>query len=208
MSKLKKLSLCLLSLVVLRDAVHAEQSKRLTEPPLAKYVNISFEIYGLEEAANTLTKATTALLGAMERLKSDAKHLEPKQLDQFESIARETNGAIRSLTTVLQEAGHAIENARGPTRAMLSDVLSVTKESTIDPTLKSINDSITKALESLFHTLTKWLLIVAVATLAALFMCFWWLLSITRRLKSMADQILLIANDYELVRKRPASDKA
>ena len=103
------------------------------EARTAKYVSVSFELYGLEETAIILNNAAKKIVVAMEGLNTGTNDLSPEQLDKIAIIARETNVAIQSLDKTLKNVVPAINKVREPTKAMIKDILLVARETTIDP---------------------------------------------------------------------------
>ncbi len=119
--------------IIFCSKVYAGDSQYPVEARTAKYVSVSFELYGLEETAIILNNAAKKIVVAMEGLNTGTNDLSPEQLDKIAIIARETNVAIQSLDKTLKNVVPAINKVREPTKAMIKDILLVARETTIDP---------------------------------------------------------------------------
>jgi hypothetical protein len=174
--------------VFLGGVANAQETSPKASP--ARYVTINVEIHGLEESGRILKGAAQALASTLEDLQSRRKDLTPEQLDRLVAVAKEMNEVARALERTLKESGSTIENARGPAKAIVADVLSTARDAGIDPVLRSIHWSV-----------TTWLVIAIAGGLAALLLTLFAFFSIGRQLKYMVATLKSLADEYELVRR-------
>lgn len=182
------MSFCFVLAVFVPEVANAQESP--SEPRLSRYVTITFEIHGLEESAKILKDAVSSLATTLENVQSGAKDFSPEQLDRLVAVARETNEVVRAVERTIQESGPAIERARGPTKAMVADVLSTAKHAAVYPVLRSIH----------FYV-TTWLVVAILGGLAALLLTFWVFFSIGKQLRDMVASLKAITGEYEIVRR-------
>ncbi|RKZ94344.1 MAG: hypothetical protein DRQ46_10095 [Gammaproteobacteria bacterium] len=180
MLTLKTQLLLILALFLTLPAV-AEDASTSSNPE--KYINITFEIYGLDESANLLKNASLDLAKKLSQLDPDPDEMTPEQLQALSSVIQEANRLIQSVDKSISQTGLEFEN-------LVSDSLIAVNQSTIEPTIQSVDNSITKWL--IISFLGIFLLVVAVG---------YYFYIASKQIRSMASTLKSITEDYEIVPK-------
>jgi hypothetical protein len=171
-------------------AATAEESP--PSPAPAKYVTVNIEIHGLEEATGALADASRSLAATLEDVKSHKKDLTPEQLDRLVAVARQMNELTRAAERTVQESDRAIERARGPVTALVTDAVSAAREAGVDPVLRAVHGYV-----------TTWLVVAILGGLAALGLSLYAFYAVSRQLRELAAALKRITDEYEIVRRTP-----
>ena len=156
-----------------------------------KYINVTFEIYGLEESARVLKKASLELAERLSQIDPDPKEMTPQQLQALALVIEQANHLIQTADESIKQAGLAIEGLRGPAKGLVSDALIAVQQSTIEPTIESVDDSV-----------TSWLIIIFIGLFLIVTAVGYFIYLSTRQIRSMARTLKSITEDYEIVPKR------
>jgi len=154
-----------------------------------KYLNFTFELHGLDESASVLKKASLDLAKKISQIDPDPEKMTPEQLQALSTVIEESNRLIQSFDASIDQAGRAVEN-------LVSGALITAQQSTIEPTIQSVDDSV-----------SKWLIIVFSGIFLLLVVVGYFIYLTTAQLRSMARTLKSITEDYEIVPKRPAQEK-
>jgi hypothetical protein len=189
----RALSACLVGFTLALLAQGIATAQQVHSPSTqARYVTVNVEIHGLEESTRVLAGAAQALASTLEDVKSRKKDLTPEQIDRLAALAREMHELVRAAERTMQESNRAIEDARGPVKAMVADAMAAARETGVDPVLRSIHGYV-----------TTWLVIAVLGGLVALALSLYVFFSIGRQLREMAAALKSIAAEYEIVRRTP-----
>ena len=156
---------------------------------LPKFINVTFEIHGLGESAETIKKASRNLAEKLSQIDPDAENMTPEQLQALSVVIEEANRLIQSFDASVEQARKAVET-------LVSESLISAQQSTVEPTLQSIDDSV-----------SKWLIIVFSGIFLLLVVVGYFIYLTTAQLRSMARILKSITEDYEIVPKRVAQEK-
>ena len=156
-----------------------------------KYINVTFEIYGLEESARVLKKASLELAERLGQIDPDPEEMTPQQLQALALVIEQANHLIQTADESIKQAGLAIEGLRGPAKGLVSDALIAVQQSTIEPTIESVDDSV-----------TSWLIIIFIGLFLIVTAVGYFIYLSTRQIRSMARTLKSITEDYEIVPKR------
>ena len=154
-----------------------------------KFINVTFELHGLDESARILKKASLDLAKKISQIDPHPEKMTPEQLQAFSVVIEEANRLIQSFDTSTVQTGQAIDK-------LVSDALVTAQQTTIQPTIQSVDDSV-----------SRWLIIIFSGIFLSLVVagCFIYLTS--SQIRSMARTLKSITEDYEIVPKRPAQEK-
>lgn len=162
-----------------------------------KYINLTFEIYGLGESARLLKNAALDLAKKISQIDPDPEEMTPEQLQALSSVILEANRLIQSVDESINQAGSAIENLRGPTKSLVSDAFIAVQQSTIEPTIQSVEASV-----------TRWLIITFSGIFLIVVAAGYFIYLATSQIRSMARTLKSITEDYEIVPKRASQEKS
>ena len=166
-----------------------------TETPDAanqgKYINVTIEFHGLEEATSVLKKAALDLAKRLNQIDPNLEEMTPEQLEALALILEQANRLIQTSDESIKQAGAAIEGLRGPAKGLVSDALIAVQQSTIEPTIESVDDSV-----------TSWLVIIFIGLFLIVTVTGYLIYLSTRQIRSMAMTLKSITEDYEIVPKR------
>ena len=154
-----------------------------------KFINVTFELHGLEESARILKKASLNLAKKINQIDPNPEKMTPEQLQAFSAVIEETNRLIQSFDTSIDQAGRAIDN-------LVSDALVTAQQTTIEPTIQSVDDSV-----------SRWLIIIFSGIFLLLVVAGYFIYLTSSQIRSMARTLKSITEDYEIVPKRPAQEK-
>ena len=157
-----------------------------------KYVNITFEINGLGESAAQLKKATRTLATKLNQMDPDPENMTVEQLQSLSSVMEEANRLIQSL----EQVKPAIAGLKEPAMNLVSDVLTVFHQTTIEPAIQSVDDKVSKWIVITFLSILLLLVVVG---------CYFYWAS--TKIRSIAATLKSITEDYEIVPKRLAQKK-
>ena len=130
----------------------------------SKYVNVTFEIHGLEESVGLLKNASSSLAEAMEKLKNQNGKLTPEDLERIERIASSMESVAEKIDKTLQDVGPTIQQAKEPTVELISAIVHDTKVEAIDPVIASVQEKVSQSVNEI-----KWsLIMVGVVFLVAI----------------------------------------
>ena len=160
-------------------------------PELPPYINVTVELNGLAESAETHNAAVAELSETVSVIAASPDDLTPDQLAAFTELTREMNVLVVSLDQTIQGVGPAIRDVEAPTREVLVSLIDTARAEAIDPTLQSVDRKI-----------RNWLLLAIVGALVVVGFTGLGLFVSTRQLKLMAGMLRSIADDYEIVPKR------
>jgi DNA-binding ferritin-like protein len=170
------LSLCLVSPVI-AEQVPASANQ-------GKYIDVTFEIYGLDESAGLLKKASQDLAKKLSQIDPNPEEMTLEELQALSSVIQEANRLIQSIDASINQAGQAIES-------LVSDTLIAVNQSTIEPAIQSVDDSV-----------TRWLIITFSGIFLVVAAAGYYIYLATRQIRSMAKILKSITEDYEIVPKR------
>jgi hypothetical protein len=154
-----------------------------------KYINVTFELYGLEESARVLKKASLELAERLNQIDPNLEEMSPQQLEALALILEQANHLIQTSDESIKQAGLAIEG-------LVSDTLTAVQQSTIEPTIESVDDSVSRWLVMIFTGI--FLLVVAIG---------YFIYLSTRQIRAIATTLKSITEDYEIVPKRVSREK-
>jgi len=154
-----------------------------------KFINVTFELHGLDESARILKKASLNLAKKINQIDPNPESMTPEQIQAFSTVIEETNSLIQSFDTSIDQAGRAIDN-------LVSDALVTAQQTTIEPTIQSVDDSV-----------SRWLIIMFSGIFLSLVVAGYFFYLTSSQIRSMARTLKLITEDYEIVPKRPAQGK-
>ncbi|MCZ6798429.1 MAG: hypothetical protein O7D36_10855 [Gammaproteobacteria bacterium] len=190
-----KAQLLVMLALLLASPVVAEQVPDSSNQ--GKYINITFEIYGLDESASLLKNAALDLAKKISHLDPDPEEMTPEQLQALSSVILEANRLIQSVDESINQAGSAIETLRGPAKSLVYDAFIAVQQSTIEPTIQSVDASVTRWLIITFSSI--FLIVVAAG---------YFIYLATTQIRSMARTLKSITEDYEIVPKRASQEKS
>ena len=154
-----------------------------------KFINVTFELHGLDESARILKKASLDLANKISQIDPNPEKMTPEQLQAFSAVIEETNRLIQSFDTSIDQTGRAIDN-------LVSDALVTAQQTTIEPTIQSVDDSV-----------SRWLIIIFSGIFLLLVVAGYFIYLTSSQIRSMARTLKSITEDYEIVPKRPAQEK-
>jgi len=154
-----------------------------------KFINVTFELHGLDESARILKKASLDLAKKLDQIDPDPENMTPEQLQALSAVLEEAGRLVESFDASISQAGLVIDN-------LVSDALIAARQSTIEPTIQSVDDSV-----------SKWLIIVFSGIFLLLVVAGYFIYLTTAQLRSMARILKSITEDYEIVPKRVAQEK-
>jgi len=158
-----------------------------TDSVQEKYVNITFEINGVGESAAQLKIAARALATKLNQMDPNPENMTAEQLESLSSVMEEANRLIQSL----EQVKPAIAGLKEPAMNLVSDVLTVFHQTTIEPAIQSVDDKV-----------SKWIVITFLSILLLLVVVggyFYWA---TTQIRSIVVTLKSITVDYEIVPKR------
>ncbi|MFA9419188.1 MAG: hypothetical protein ACERLB_03475 [Gammaproteobacteria bacterium] len=154
-----------------------------------KFINVTFELHGLDESASILKKASLNLAKKISKIDPNPEKMTPEQLQAFSAVIEETNRLMQSFDTSIVQTGQAIDN-------LVSDALVTAQQTTIQPTIQSVDDSV-----------SRWLIIIFSGIFLLLGVVGYFIYLTSSQIRSMARTLKSITEDYEIVPKRPAQEK-
>ena len=163
-----------------------------TDSAQEKYVNITFEVNGVGESAAQLKEATRTLATKLNQMDPDPENMTVEQLQSLSSVMEEANRLIQSL----EQVKPAIAGLKKPAINLVSDVLTVFHQSTVEPAIQAVDG-----------TVSKWIVITFLSILLLLVVVgcyFYWA---STKIRSIAATLKSITEDYEIVPKRLAQKK-
>ena len=113
-------------------------------PSTEKYINIKFELHGLNESNRPVKEAALDLAEKLSQIDPDPENMTAEQLQALASLIKEANLLIQSIDESIDEASPAIKN-------LVANALTAVQQSTIEPTIQSVDGSV-----------SKWLIIILV----------------------------------------------
>ncbi len=161
-----------------------------------KYINVTFEFHGLEEATSVLKKAALDLAKRLDQIDPNLEEMTPEQLEALALILEQANRLIQTSDESIKQAGAAIEGLRGPAKGLVSDALTAVQQSTIEPTIESVDGSV-----------SKWIIITFTGIFLLVVAAGYFIYLSTRQIRSMARTLKSIAEDYEIVPKRVSRER-
>jgi len=178
----------LLLILALSQTLPAMAEEASTSSNPEKYINVTFEIYGLDESAKLLKNASLDLAKNLSQLDPDPEEMTPEQLQALTLVIQEANQLIQSVDKSISQAGSVVEN-------LISDTLIAVNQSTIEPTIQSVDSSV-----------TKWLIISFLGIFLLVAIVGYYLYLATVQIRSMAAILKSITEDYEIVPKHISED--
>lgn len=154
-----------------------------------KFINVTFELHGLDESASILKKASLNLAKKISKIDPNPEKMTPEQLQAFSAVIEETNRLMQSFDTSIVQTGQAIDK-------LVSDALVTAQQTTIQPTIQSVDDSV-----------SRWLIIIFSGIFLLLGVVGYFIYLTSSQIRSMARTLKSITEDYEIVPKRPAQEK-
>ena len=161
-----------------------------------KYINVTIEFHGLEEATSVLKKAALDLAKRLNQIDPNLEEMTPEQLEALALILEQANRLIQTSDESIKQAGAAIEGLRGPAKGLVSDALTAVQQSTIEPTIESVDGSV-----------SKWIIITFTGIFLLVVAAGYFIYLSTRQIRSMARTLKSIAEDYEIVPKRVSRER-
>ena len=161
-----------------------------------KYINVTIEFHGLEEATSVLKKAALDLAKRLNQIDPNLEEMTPEQLEALALILEQANRLIQTSDESIKQAGAAIEGLRGPVKGLVSDALTAVQQSTIEPTIESVDGSV-----------SKWIIITFTGIFLLVVAAGYFIYLSTRQIRSMARTLKSIAEDYEIVPKRVSRER-
>ena len=154
-----------------------------------KYINVIFEFHGLEEATSALKEASLGLAKRINQIDPNLEEMSPQQLEALALILEQVNHLIQTADDSVKQAGLAIEG-------LVSDTLTAVQQSTIEPTIESVDDSV-----------SRWLIMIFTGIFLIVTAAGYFIYLSTRQIRSMARTLKSITEDYEIVPKRVSREK-
>lgn len=154
-----------------------------------KYINVTLEIHGLDESAKIFKKASLDLAKRLDQIDPDPEKMTPAQIQALTALIQEANQLIQSVDASINQAGQAIES-------LVSDTLIAVQQSSIEPTIQSVDDSV-----------RRWLIITFSGIFLLLVVAGYFFYLATSQIRSMARILKSISEDYEIVPKRAIQEK-
>jgi hypothetical protein len=154
-----------------------------------KYINVIFEFHGLEEATSALKEASLGLATRINQIDPNLEEMSPEQLEALALILEQANHLIQTADDSVKQAGLAIEG-------LVSDTLTAVQQSTIEPTIESVDDSV-----------SRWLIMIFTGIFLIVTAAGYFIYLSTRQIRSMARTLKSITEDYEIVPKRVSREK-
>jgi len=154
-----------------------------------KFINVTFELHGLDESAKILKKASLDLTNKISQIDPNPEKMTPEQLQAFSAVIEEANRLLLSFDTSISQTGQAIDK-------LVSDALVTAQQTTIQPTIQSVDDSV-----------SRWLIIIFSGIFLLLVVVGYFIYLTSSQIRSMAGTLKSITEDYEIVPKRPAQEK-
>jgi hypothetical protein len=161
-----------------------------------KYINVTIEFHGLEEATSVLKKAALELAKRLDQIDPNLEEMTPEQLEALALILEQANQLIQTSDESIKQAGAAIEGLRGPAKGLVSDALTAVQQSTIEPTIESVDGSV-----------SKWIIISFTGIFLLVVAAGYFIYLSTRQIRSMARTLKSITEDYEIVPKRVSRER-
>lgn len=177
-------SLLVVFVLLFSIGAYAVEGEQGAGSKLSKYVNVKFEVYGLEESVGALKAATHHLSKAMKRIESENGNLDKNDLKRIERISNNMKGVVIEVTRTLKEVGPSIKRARDPTIELATGIIEETRKKAIDPIINSVVDS---------------LMIVAILLLAIIVVLGTYLLISLRKIHSLTELVRETLNQGEIV---------
>jgi hypothetical protein len=173
----------------------ADPITRTVEVPPA-YVNVTVELYGIDESAAIIHRSAVALAARIDALGTEVDGLSGDDLERVTVLVAEMSAFTQGLERLLAQSALAIEQARAPVKAMAADVLSEARTTAIDPALERIDGAITK------------LLVVALGgVIVGLALTLWAVVRTGSYLREVSERLRSIADEYELRPKSPGAQR-
>jgi len=155
-----------------------------------KYLNVTFELHGLDESARILKKASLDLAKKISQIDPDPEKMTPEQLQALSVVIEEANHLIQSFDTSVDQAGQRIQS-------LVANALVTAQQTTIEPTIQSVDDSV-----------SRWLIIIFSGIFLLLVVAGYFIYLTSSQIRMMARTLKSITEDYEIVPKRPAQEKS
>jgi hypothetical protein len=177
----------LLLVLFIASPVMADQAPAASDPE--KFINIRFEFHGLNESNRPLKEASLDLAERLSQIDPDPEDMTPEQLQALASVIQEANHLIQSIDDSINEASPAIKN-------LVADALTAVQQSSIEPTIQSVDDSV-----------SKWLIITLVGVFLLVAASGYFFYQVTSQIRATVKTLKSISEEYELVPKRAALEK-
>jgi len=163
-----------------------------TDSVREKYVNITFEINGVEESTLQFRKAAQALATKLNQMDPNPENMTAEQLQSLGSVIEEANRLLQSL----EQVKPAIAGLEEPTINLVSSILTAFHQSTVEPAIQSVDNTVSKWIVITFSSILLLLVVVG---------CYFYWAS--TRIRSIAVTLKSITENYEIVPKRLAQDE-
>jgi len=172
-------------------SVHSNSEEVSSEATIAKYVSVTFEIQGLGESATALKEAMSSLSSSMKEIAKSPQKLTAEQVSEFGLLVEKSDELVISLERTLKEINPSIERAKKPTTEMLAALLKTTRSEIVDPTVKSVKD-----------TVGFWIYLFVFGGIVIVALIGYSFYSTTKQIREMVKIAKSITGEYEIVRRQ------
>ena len=162
-----------------------------------KYINVSIELHGLDDSAKLIRAASQDLANKVAQIELEPDKLSPEQLQALQVVMQEARQLLKAFDDSVGQAGPAIEDMRSAANHVVADTLLSVYETAIDPTIQSVDSSV-----------SKWIIISFIGLLMLLALAGYFIYLSTRQIRAMALVLKSITEDYEIVPRRLANSDA
>jgi len=179
----------LLGLLVFSGFSYSEEID--LETKMAKYVSVTFEIQGLDESVSVLKEAMSSLSFSMKEVAKSPKDLTVEQLRELGVLIEKSDKLVISLERTLKDVNPALQSAKKPTTEMLAALLKTTRSEIVDPTVKSVKD-----------TVGFWIYLLVFGGIVIVGLIGYSFYSTTKQVREMVQIAKSITGEYEIVRRK------
>lgn len=168
------------------------QSDSANKQPDSKadsYVSINIQLGKLDESAQVLDAAIQRLSDSLHAISENPQNLEPQQILAVAALANTSNQLLAEFNQSIKNFAPAIRALKQPTSAMVAGWAMNISQNMIQPTIRSINSSVSTWIGIVITGLIISLLIVGTAFYVSM-----------RHLRRATENLQKIAGDYTLVR--------
>ena len=165
----------------------------LSSTETSQFVNVTIEIHGLEESAQSLNQASLELAKKLSELSPDVEKMTPEQLQQLALVIEQANLLVVAVNNTILNSGPALESLKDPTRVLVSEAMASAYQSSVDPAIQSVDAAVTRWI--IFGVIGLILMVIIIG------LCFYFT---SRQLRVALGILKSISDEYEIVPKKPA----
>jgi len=159
--------------------------------PQQSYVNITFDVHGLDQSINHLQQASLNLATRIEQIDADPENMTPEQIQALSELTREASGLVSKLQQTMDQVVPTVDLLRDPTKKLVADAMNTVQQTAVQPAIDSVD-----------NTVTKWL-VITYLFLFVLFVVIGYALYLSsKQIRAMAQTLKAITEDYEIVRRK------